>query len=57
MGEIFCRDIEEELFLDVLDCQGFDEDSGVEGGDEGFRPGDDVGRDGPVNQVNLGQVA
>ena len=43
--------------MDVLDCQGLDEDGVGAGGDEGFRPGDDIGRDGSIDQVVLGQVA
>ena len=46
-----------ELLLYVHDCQGFDEDGVGEVGDQGFRPGDDVRRDGSVDQVVLGQVA
>ena len=56
IGDIFCGDCEEELFLDVLGCQGFDENGVGKDGDDGFRPGDDVGRDGPLDQVGLGQV-
>ena len=57
IGEIFCGDGEEELLLDVHDCQGFDEESVGEVGDQGLRPGNGVRRDGSLDQVFLGQVA
>ena len=36
IGEVFCRDGEEELLLDVHDCQGFDEYGVGEVGDQGI---------------------
>ena len=57
IGEIFSGNGEEELLLDVRDGQVLDEYGVEEVGDQGFRPGDDVGRNGSVDHVVLGQVA
>ena len=55
--EIFYGNGEEELLLDVRDSQGLDEYGVGDVGDQGFCPGDNVGGDGSVNHVVLGQVA
>ena len=44
------------MVLEVLNGQGLDEESVDDGGDEGFRPGDCIGRDRLIDQVVLGQV-
>ena len=45
------------MILEVLDGQGFDEYGVDGGGDDGFLPGNGVGRDRSIDQVVLGQVS